>query len=237
MCECVCVCAHLDYYLFTCVLPCLFLPISFSSEAYCPLLLQLQSWQRHHNTHLLSHLLSFLCCTQEESCGWHTARLHRWSKEKKDHDRRLLIQAEGLQCMVITAPAASSCPPWMEVGGRWGGLPWTGTGAGSFEFDDDDNDHELVGLTILGVCQGLVKKSCDPGMVMLKGHSMNDTVNWCTVVWCPLNRCQDSSSFRWHQPCNKQRCKYITAVGIQKGALQGYSHSFTITQQIAVSLL
>jgi len=46
-------------------------------------------------------------------------------------------------------------PGW-RCGG--GGLPWTGTGARSFEFDDDDNGHELVGLTILGVCQGLVKK-------------------------------------------------------------------------------
>ena len=114
---CVCVCVHLDYYPFTCVLPCLFLPVSFSSEAYCPLLLQLQSWQQHHNTHLLSHLLNFLCCTQEESCRRHTARLHRWSKEEKNHDRRLLVQAEGLQCMVITALATSSCPPGWKGGG------------------------------------------------------------------------------------------------------------------------
>ena len=49
-------------------------------------------------------------------------------------------------------------------------------------------------------------------------------VTWRMVVWCTQNFCQDGSSFKWHQPC--QRCKYTTSVDIQKA-----SHSCRITSE------
>ena len=39
-------------------------------------------------------------------------------------------------------------------------------------------------------------------------------VTWSMVVWCTQNLHRDSSSFMWHQPC--QRFKYTTSVDIQK---------------------
>ena len=29
-----------------------------------------------------------------------------------------------------------------------------------------------------------------------------DTVNWCMVLWCMQYVCRNSSSFKWHRPCN-----------------------------------
>ena len=53
---------------------------------------------------------------------------------------------------------------------------------------------------------------------------------WCMVVsvWCTQNLRLDSSSFMWHQPC--QRCKYTTSSRwIFKNALLKASHSCRIT--------
>ena len=50
---------------------------------------------------------------------------------------------------------------------------------------------------------------------------------WLCIKWhgawlYGVNRThQDSSSFMWHQPC--QRCKYTTSVDIQKCAIKSYS--------------
>ena len=44
------------------------------------------------------------------------------------------------------------------------------------------------------------------------GFAWSDMVHG--YVWCTQNLHRDSSSFMWHQPC--QRCKYTTLVDIQK---------------------
>ena len=77
----------------------------------------------------------------------------------------------------------------------------------------------------------------------LCGFEWSNTVNWCKIVWCTQNMCQDGSSFTWHQPCNNQRelwVLYITSVDInnERYKKKGYSHSFRITcNMCTVSLL
>ena len=36
------------------------------------------------------------------------------------------------------------------------------------------------------------------------GFEWSNTVNWCKIIWCTQNMCQDGSSFMWNQPRNNQ---------------------------------